>query len=163
MQLKNQVEWALHCCAVIAILPEERFVSTKTLALIFGLPKEYLSKALQSLSRASLLKSTLGNSGGYRLAKPASEISVLDIVEAVEGSKKTYNVTSVSKVFYIAGNVRLDVVSATSIMMDADEAWRSNLKKTSLFELSKVIMVGLKAEELRRRLSTKPDDDDYDT
>ena len=47
------------------------------------------------------------------MAKPASEISVLDMVEAVEGLQKTYNVTSVSEVFGIAGNVRLGVASAT--------------------------------------------------
>ena len=69
MILKSQVEWALHCCAILAGLPEGRYLSTKALAEFHGLPKEYLSKALQSLSQAGLVHTTLGPSGGYRLAR----------------------------------------------------------------------------------------------
>jgi len=60
MILKSQIEWALHCCAILAGLPEGRYLSTKALAELHGLPKEYLSKALQSLSQADLVDTTLG-------------------------------------------------------------------------------------------------------
>src|SRR3546814_14750614 len=89
MILKSQVEWALHSCAILAGLPPGRYLSTKALAELHGVPKEYLSKALQSLSQAGLVETTLGPSGGYRLARPGSEISFLDIVEAVEGRAST--------------------------------------------------------------------------
>ena len=46
MQLKSQVEWALHCCAILAGLPANRYLATKVLAEFHGVPKEYLSKAL---------------------------------------------------------------------------------------------------------------------
>src|SRR3546814_18901524 len=89
MILKSQVEWALHSCAILAGLPPGRYLSTKALAELHGVPKEYLSKALQSLSQAGLVETTLGPSGGYRLARPGSEISFLDIVEAQEGDRKS--------------------------------------------------------------------------
>ena len=95
MILKSQVEWALHCCAILAGLPEGRYLSTKALAEFHGLPKEYLSKALQSLSQAGLVRTTLGPSGGYRLAKAPAELTFLDIVEAVEGKAPTFVCTNI--------------------------------------------------------------------
>jgi DNA-binding IscR family transcriptional regulator len=68
MILKSQVEWALHCCAILSGLPEGRYLSTKALAEFHGLPKEYLSKALQSLSQAGLVHTTLGPSGQQSLS-----------------------------------------------------------------------------------------------
>ena len=69
MLLRNQVEWAIHCCAVLAALPPDQTLATKILAEFHGVPKEYLSKALQSLAQAGLVVGTLGPTGGYRLAK----------------------------------------------------------------------------------------------
>src|ERR1700761_1260384 len=95
MILKSQVEWALHCCALLAGLPEGRYLSTKALAEFHGVPKEYLSKALQSLSQAGLVDTTLGPSGGYRLAKPPAKVTFLDIVEAVEGNSRPFVCTNI--------------------------------------------------------------------
>ena len=50
-----------------------------------GVPVEYLRKVLQRLTRARLVASERGRGGGFRLAKPADRISLLDIVEAIEG------------------------------------------------------------------------------
>ena len=60
MILRNQVEWGLHCCLVLAQLPDEHRASTKDLAAFHGVPKEYLSKALQSLAQAGILEDSLG-------------------------------------------------------------------------------------------------------
>lgn len=130
MILKSQVEWALHCCAILTGLPEGRYLSTKALAEFHGLPKEYLSKALQSLSQAGLVHTTLGPSGGYRLAKPPAEVTFLDIVEAVEGNTRTF----------VCNNIRENnpclpknhrsrgQCAVARIMWDADEAWRQDRK-----------------------------------
>ncbi len=59
MQLRNLVEWALHCCAVLAGLAPERYLPARDLAQFHGVPKEYLSKALQALSQAGLVEGTL--------------------------------------------------------------------------------------------------------
>lgn len=137
MILKSQVEWALHCCAVLADLPAGRYISTKALAEFHGLPKEYLSKALQSLSQAKLVESTLGPSGGYRLARSAAEISFLDVVEAVEGKERSF----------ICGNIRANnpcrpegfcdagPCAIARVMWEADAAWREKLRGVSLATL----------------------------
>jgi Rrf2 family protein len=49
------------------------------------IPKSFLAKIFQSLARAGLVHSVRGTGGGFALAKPTSEISVLAIIEAIEG------------------------------------------------------------------------------
>src|ERR1700743_331652 len=97
MILKNQIEWALHCCALLANVPAGRYLPTRDLAEFHGVPKEYLSKALQALSQAGLVEGTLGPAGGYRLARAPDAISFLDIVEAVEGKASTFVCTNIRR------------------------------------------------------------------
>lgn len=141
MILKSQVEWALHCCAILAGLPEGRYLSTKALAEFHGLPKEYLSKALQSLSQAGLVHTTLGPAGGYRLAKPPAEVTFLDIVEAVEGKASTFVCNNIRENNpCLARNHRTRGTCAVArIMWAADEAWRQKLRSVTLLDLGQIL------------------------
>lgn len=137
MILKSQVEWALHCCAILAGLPDGRYLSTKALAELHGVPKEYLSKALQSLSQAGLVHTTLGPSGGYRLAKPATGLTFLDIVEAVEGKTRTFvcNNIRANNPCRPEGYCESGACAVARIMWEADEAWRAKLRSVRLSDL----------------------------
>ncbi|TNE62613.1 MAG: Rrf2 family transcriptional regulator [Alphaproteobacteria bacterium] len=150
MQLKNQVEWALHCAAVLAGLPEGRYVSTKALAEFHGVPKEYLSKALQGLSSAGLVVSTLGPSGGYRLARAPGDISFLDIVEAIEGPGRTFVCTEIRRnnPCRPAGMCDDRPCGVARVMWAADEAWRASLRQVSLAELGEGIAEDVPADLL---------------
>ncbi|QPF86099.1 Rrf2 family transcriptional regulator [Bradyrhizobium genosp. L] len=141
MILKSQVEWALHCCAILSGLPEGRYLSTKALAELHGLPKEYLSKALQSLSQAGLVDTTLGPSGGYRLAKGPADITFLDIVEAVEGKSRTFVCNNIrDNNPCLAKNQRSRGTCAVArIMWEADEAWREKLRSITLADLGEML------------------------
>ncbi|MBX5157855.1 MULTISPECIES: Rrf2 family transcriptional regulator [unclassified Rhizobium] len=149
MILKSQVEWALHCCAILAGLPEGRYLSTKALAELHGLPKEYLSKALQSLSQASLVETTLGPTGGYRLARGPSEINFLEIVEAVEGKALIFTCTNIreNNPCRPAGYCDSKPCAVARIMWEADEAWRDTLRRVRLSDL-----VGTLSEEVPAEL-----------
>lgn len=142
MVLKNQVEWALHCCNLLAGLPEGKFLAAKDLAEYHGVPKEYLGKALQRLSAAGLVETTLGPTGGYRLAKPVADITFLDIVEAVEGHRSTFVCTEIR----LNSPCRVDKrgggggpCSIAEAMHGADEAWRSHLRSITLKSLLAVL------------------------
>ncbi|MBD8092542.1 Rrf2 family transcriptional regulator [Pseudomonas fluorescens] len=137
MILKSQVEWAIHCCAILAGLPEGRYLSTKALAEFHGLPKEYLSKALQSLSQAGLVHTTLGPSGGYRLAKPPHDLTFLDIVEAIEGKELTFVCQNIRANNPCRSKDHCDSspCAVARIMWEADEAWRQKLRSARLSEL----------------------------
>lgn len=139
MILKSQVEWALHCCAILAGLPEGRYLSTKALAEFHGLPKEYLSKALQSLSQAGLVHTTLGPSGGYRLARSPEELTFLDIVEAVEGKTRTFACSEIRANNPCRPKDHRDSApcAIARVMWGADEAWRQKLRSVTLAELGR--------------------------
>jgi Rrf2 family transcriptional regulator, nitric oxide-sensitive transcriptional repressor len=77
------VEYALRAAVYLADqAPEPR--TTEQIAAATRVPRAYLSKVLQSLSRASIVHSQRGLHGGMTLAKPARELSILEVVNAVE-------------------------------------------------------------------------------
>jgi Rrf2 family protein len=137
MVLRNQVEWALHCCSVLSALPEGKYLATKDLAEFHGVPKEYLSKALQALAAAKLVDTTLGPTGGYRLSRHPKDITFLDIVEAVEGRKTTFNCTEIRQNNPCLTAKSKGVCDIAKVMYDADEAWREVLRGMTLETLKK--------------------------
>jgi len=157
MQLRGPVEWALHCCAVLAGLAPERFLPARDLADFHGIPRDYLCKALQALSQAGLVEGTLGPSGGYRLARAPGAITFLDIVEAVEGKASTFACTNIRR-----NNPCLTAGEAKSLCTDgkpcaiarvmwaADRAWRDRLRAVTLAELGRTLETDL-PPALRRR------------
>mgnify|MGYP000011048871 CR=1 FL=1 len=153
MILRNQVEWALHCCAVLAGLPQDRRLSTRTLAEFHGVPKEYLSKALQALSQAGIVSGTLGPAGGYRLARPADDITFLDIVEAVEGRRSTFACTNIrfnNPCRQPCADDGTKACSVARIMWQADEAWRDSLRGITLAAHAAILAKDLSPEVLER-------------
>ncbi|TDW61711.1 BadM/Rrf2 family transcriptional regulator [Novosphingobium sp. PhB55] len=152
MNLKNQVEWALHCCSVMASLPEGRYLSTRSLSEFHGVPKEYLGKALQGLSKAGLVHTTLGPSGGYRLARPAQAITFLEVVEAVEGRKSTFQCNEIraNNPCRPKGLCDDKPCAVARIMWRADEAWRQTLAAVTLADLQETLQEDVPADLLKR-------------
>lgn len=148
--LKNQVEWALHCCAILAGLPEGHYLSTKALAELHGVPKEYLSKALQALSQAELVQGTLGPTGGYRLARAPDKITFLDIVEAVEGKSASFTCTEIRRnnPCRPARMVDKTPCAVARVMWGADKAWRDHLRSVKLSDLVKAVEKDVPADIL---------------
>ncbi|MBN9051687.1 MAG: Rrf2 family transcriptional regulator [Rhizobiales bacterium] len=85
MRLSEGVEWAVHCCTVLAALPPERTLGAGALAEFFEVPKAYLAKHLQALSQHGVVDAVPGRNGGYRLARATAKITLRDIVTAIEG------------------------------------------------------------------------------
>jgi Rrf2 family protein len=138
MELRNQVEWALHCCSVLSGLGPDERLSTKSLAEFHGVPKEYLSKALQSLAQAGLVTGTLGPTGGYRLARPSKEITFLDVVEAIEGPTSTFycaNIRANNPCIKTKSQKPKGVCAVARVMYRADEAWREELRSVTIADL----------------------------
>jgi len=69
----------------MAAQKHDRPVASHNIAQARVIPARFLLKVLKPLVSARILLSIKGPNGGYRLARPASEISLLDIVEAVDG------------------------------------------------------------------------------
>lgn len=64
---------------------KDRNVDLTSIASELEIPKHFLSKVLQLLVRRKLLESSKGPTGGFRLSKPAGEITLINIVDAIDG------------------------------------------------------------------------------
>ncbi|MBV9285850.1 MAG: Rrf2 family transcriptional regulator [Acidimicrobiia bacterium] len=137
MRLGEPVEWALHCTTILALLPDDAALPASKLAEFHGVPAAYLAKALQSLSRAGIVESVPGRHGGYRLGVPAAEVTLLDVVEAVEGHETSFRCTEIRKRGPAKVSPRLysPVCAIAEAMYRADEAWRAELRKTTIADL----------------------------
>jgi Rrf2 family protein len=85
MKLTRGCGYALHALEYLAALGDGGPATARDIAEERGLPGDFLSKALVPLVRAGLLVSLRGPGGGFRLTRPASRISLLEVVEAVDG------------------------------------------------------------------------------
>jgi Rrf2 family protein len=85
MKLTRASSYALHAVAFMAAQKHDRPVASHHIAQARGIPERFLLKVLKPLVQARVLYSIKGPNGGYRLARPASDISMLEILEAVDG------------------------------------------------------------------------------
>jgi Rrf2 family protein len=85
MQLLASEEYGLRCLLQVAQAGAEGPVSIPTVARAEGLSTDNVAKLLRRLRLAGLVRSTRGVAGGYRLARPAAEISVWCALEALGG------------------------------------------------------------------------------
>jgi len=85
LRLTNAADYAIRSMLYIASLPEGRVVLRSEVAETQNIPSSFMAKILRGLVRAGLLRSSRGVHGGFALAHPAADISLLDVVEAIEG------------------------------------------------------------------------------
>ncbi|MFI5779310.1 RrF2 family transcriptional regulator [Nocardia sp. NPDC051570] len=137
MKLPVSTEWLLHCASALAQLEPGATASSAQLALYFDLPAAYLAKQLPALVRAGVLAATTGPRGGFRLARPATEITLLQIVEAVDGASSPYECREIRQ--QGRGAVPAEMCRTPCIlavkMAEAHEAWRRSLAATTLADI----------------------------
>jgi Rrf2 family protein len=137
MELPQTVEWALHCCWLLAQAPDDESLTARRLAEFYGLPEPYLAKVLKALTSANLLTARSGSRGGYRLARDPEQISALDIIIAVDGQRPMFRCAEIRQ----NGPVGLTPAQCrhtcgiASLMHRAEHAWRDQLASTSLADL----------------------------
>jgi Rrf2 family protein len=85
MKLTRASSYALHAVAYMAAQKHDRPVASHHIAHARGIPERFLLKVLKPLVSARVLLSIKGPNGGYRLAKSAGNITMLEVLEAVDG------------------------------------------------------------------------------
>ncbi len=86
MKVSAKAEYA--CLAIIALArhrPAQVPMRIRKIAEAYGIPERYLVQIMLQLKGAGLVYSTRGASGGYRLARPANEISLGEVLSAIDG------------------------------------------------------------------------------
>lgn len=85
MLLSRACEYALQALLYIAAVPGEKYILAREIAERHDLSYHFLGKVLQGLVKSGLLTSQKGPGGGFTLAKHASEITLLEVIHAIEG------------------------------------------------------------------------------
>lgn len=137
MRMGRGVEWALHVCCLLATAPPEKSLHVTSLAEFYELSPSYLAKQLQALARAGVVTAVYGTNGGYQLGRPASEISVLDVVEAVQGDEPLFVCTEIRR---NGPSGQPDAAyrkpcTIAVVMSRADRAWRTELAAHTIADL----------------------------
>ncbi|MYW89349.1 Rrf2 family transcriptional regulator [Amycolatopsis rubida] len=137
MKLSQGVEWGLHCVTLLGLAPASASVRRDTLAGHYGLPETVLAKHLQAMARAGLLHAVTGPKGGYRLARPVAAITVLDVVEAIEGSAAPFVCQEIRQRGAGALTTRQcrEPCAIYAVMNEADQAWRASLRSVTVANL----------------------------
>lgn len=139
MKMSAGVEWALHCCTVLSTSSEP--VPVNKLAELHGVSRTYLAKHMQALSRAGLIHAVEGRDGGYLLSRPGAEVSVYDVVQAVEGSEGAFRCTEIRQQgpLPMTGEACKVPCGIAKVMATAENAWRDSLRSVTLADLAATV------------------------
>jgi Rrf2 family protein len=129
MQMTRASQYAIHALVYMASLKENQPVASHLVARAQGIPERFLLKVLMPLVRSRVLNSIKGPHGGYRLAKAPKDISLLEVLEAVDGVMSGQG--AITPDGMDAGlNKRLEKVYAS-----ATEAVRQQFQKVKIADL----------------------------
>ncbi|MEO5656614.1 MAG: Rrf2 family transcriptional regulator [Nitrospiria bacterium] len=85
LKLSKRIDYGLIAMSYIALTHDTAAVNTKRIADEYHIPVELLAKVLQRLAKKGLIISQNGPKGGYALSRPSTDITVSEIIEAIEG------------------------------------------------------------------------------
>ena len=150
-RMGDGVEAALHCALVLAALPKGKVLSGRDLAVLHGISESYLLKHLRALTAAKVTEAVPGPRGGYRLTRPAEEVSMLDVVEAIDGSGPAFVCREIRQKGDVTTNTRCAYDKDCFIkrrMLGAERVWRDALRAQTLKDLLDDGAVEIGAENL---------------
>jgi Rrf2 family protein len=85
LRLSKKADYALIAMKHLALRGDRGSSSAREIAGMYDIPIELMAKVLQRLVQRSLLASHQGTRGGYQLARPPAQISVADVIQAIDG------------------------------------------------------------------------------
>ena len=81
----KKCEYGRQAVLFLSAQKTEMVVTAGKISEVLKIPREFISKILQSLRDSGIISSTKGKAGGFYLARPATQIKLIDIVEAIDG------------------------------------------------------------------------------
>jgi len=146
VRFTTKTEYGLLCMVYLARHPETPCVSIKEIAVKENYPVAYLEKILQALKRAGLVRASHGNQGGYGLARAASEITLRQVIDALEGA--TFDV-------FCQPENRSDIVCTHFCLCGVKPVWQKTKELLDDFYSSITLEMLTKDEiQTRRMLET---------
>jgi Rrf2 family protein len=139
--LTNSVEYGIHCLLWLVYADEVR-PSSRDLAELQGISPSFAAKIFQKLEKAGIVQSSEGVKGGYRLVQAPQDITVLALVDAIEGHKPLFKCQEIRGRCAIfdgepPGWATKGHCAIHNVMLNAEKAMRDALEKETLFSLAK--------------------------
>lgn len=134
--ITNSVEYGLHCLLWL-VDPDCGRPSSRDLAELQGVSPAFVAKIFPKLEKAGIVRAAQGVRGGYRLARDPAEISVLDVVDAIEGDKPLFACQEIRGRCAVFGDrapqwATQGVCGIHAVMLRAEQAMRDSLAAESL-------------------------------
>ena len=128
MKISKEVKYALLAVGYVANNSEAGLVKAPSISQEYGIPEMFLFRIMRELVKGNILKSKRGAKGGYLLARPAKEISMLEIIEAVTGKKDhTKNIKRYTKLAQFAQN--MEVVCKNAVVAEKNILHQAKLSE----------------------------------
>ena len=140
--ISSGVEYALHCLLYLTDAPAGvGEASVRDLAELQGLSVDYVAKLFTKLHKAGLTVATEGAGGGFTLARPAERITVLDVVQAVDGPKPLFDCREIRARCAIFGDTApkwatSGTCSIHAVMLEAEKRMNEVLEAQTLASLA---------------------------
>jgi Rrf2 family protein len=88
LELTRRADYAIRTVLYLARVGSSRVIPASRIAEGMAIPAHFLPQVMQDLGRAGIVEATLGRGGGYRLARDPRALSLLDVIEAIEGDAR---------------------------------------------------------------------------
>ena len=85
MRVSAKTDYAIRAALELAAAPDDKPVKGERIANAQAIPLRFLENILMQLRHAGLVESRRGADGGYRLARPAAEVTLADVIRAIDG------------------------------------------------------------------------------
>ena len=89
LQLTKRTDYAIRACLYLASDESERPACSSSIALRMEIPERFLPRVLGELLQAGIVEAQIGRNGGYRLRRSADRVSILELLETLEGPTRT--------------------------------------------------------------------------
>lgn len=130
MQFKASTDYGMR--AILYLAARNTTCSSRDIAEDMSIPRDYLIQLAQLLRNAGIIEARPGKHGGYRLARPAEDISVLDVINALDEEAK--QATRSRRETRTGGEMVEEIKRAYDLIEESMDAFMSSLTVASLLE-----------------------------
>ena len=144
----SSVEYGLHCLTYLVRPPQGAAVGTKDLAEFQGVSPSLVAKVFTQLQKAGIVESEQGVRGGFRLARPAAEVTVLDVVDAIEGDKPLFTCRQILGQCAVldcdqAAKAARGMCMIHAVMLEAEQSMRRTLRSYTIADMAKGVTASM--------------------
>jgi Rrf2 family protein len=96
MQYSKSTDYALHALIHLAGAERRQHIGIKSLSATLGVSESYLSKIMSKLRQDGIVRAVPGVNGGYELARPADQITFLEVIQVIEGRQHLFECSNMA-------------------------------------------------------------------